>query len=175
MTLLNSQFDVISHDPHPNARAGLLVVLPVHGAPSPYSSLPASGTPVAGDIDPGMCIAMNNVGEAIPADQDLITPPAILFITVDGDKDYDGAFVHKITCIQGGGEFRLDTNNFAVDTYAPGDVLTAQGTSDPGTPGKWRKAAAGEAMYAIVGPGGADGTKGTLDILIPQGWAPVHP
>jgi hypothetical protein len=174
MTLLNSQFDVISHDPHPNARAGLLVVLPVKDAPSPYDSLPASGTPVAGDIPPGMCIAMDSDGLAVPADQDNITPPAILFITVDGDQDYDGAYVHKITCIQGGGEFQLDTNNFKVDTYSPGDVLTAD-DGGTGTAGRWRKAVAGEAMYAIVGPDGADTQKGTLRILIPQGWAPVHP
>ena len=174
MTLLSSQFDVISHDPHPNARAGLMVVLPVAGAASPYDSLPASGTPVAGDIPPGMCIAMNSDGEAVPADQDDITPPAILFITVDGDQDYDGAFVHKITCIQGGGEFRLDTDNFDTDTYAPGDVLTPDdGTT--GVAGVWRKAASTEAAYAIVGPEGADTTKGTLDILIPQGWAPAMP
>lgn len=176
MTLLNSQFDVISHDPHPNARAGLMVVLPVEGAPSPYDSLPASGTPVAGDIPPGACIMMNANGNAVKADNDdaLTDAPALLYITVDGDMDYDGAFVHKITCCQGGGEFQLDTNNFKTDTYNPGDKLTCDdGTT--GTAGRFRKAAAGEAIYGIVGTDGHDTQKGTLRILIPQGWAPAHP
>jgi len=176
MTLLNSQFDVISRDPHPNARAGLMVVLPVKDAPSPYDSLPASGTPVAGDIPPGACIMMNSSGEAELADNDdaLTNAPALLFITVDGDMDYDGAFVHRITCIQGGGEFQLDTNNFKTDTYNPGDKMTCDDVGT-GTPGRFRKATSGEAIYGIVGPAGADTQKGTLNILIPQGWAPAHP
>lgn len=178
MTNLNSQFDVISHDPHSNARAGLMVVLAVEGASGPYSSLPASGTPIPGNIPAGACIAMNTNGNAVLADNDdaLTSAPALLFITVDGNQDYDGAFVHKITCIQGGGEFQLDTNNFVSDTYAPGDKLScgeASGAAD--TSGMFRKAASGEQIYGIVGPDGQDTTKNTLRIIIPQGICPAMP
>ena len=85
MTLLNSQFDVIGHDPLKTARAGLMTVLAVEGAGNPYSSLPASGTPVAGDIPSGTIVVMNSSGNAIVADNALATThaPQMFFVTVD--------------------------------------------------------------------------------------------
>ncbi len=176
MTLLNSQFDVISRDPHKNAQAGLMVVLDVEGAPSPYSSLPASGTPVAGVIPAGAIVVMNANGNAIKADNDdsSTDAPQMLFITVDGDMDYDGAFVHKLTCIQGGGEFQLDTNNYVAGTYAPGDMLTCGDSSgSPDESGMFRVATTGEQIYGMVGPDGQDAVKYTLAIIIPQGISPA--
>lgn len=176
MTILTSQFDVISRDPHPNARAGLMVVLDVNNPPSPYSSLPASGTPVAGDIPAGAIVVMNSSGKAILADNDdaSTNAPQMFFITVDGDQDLDGAFVHKLTCIQGGGEFLLDTGNFESDTYAPGDLLTC-GDAAGSSEGQFRKAASGEQIYGMVGPDGYDSVNDTLAIIIPQGISPALP
>ena len=174
MTILNSQFDIISHDPHRNALAGLMTVLEVNNAPGPYDSLPASGTPVAGDIKAGNIVQMNTSGKAVKADNDdaLSNAPAMMFIAADGDVDYDGAFVHKITCIQGGGEFLLDTNNFVADTYTPGNFLTCGHTAGSSV-GLFRKAAAGEQIYGMVGQDGYDASKGTLHIIIPQGISPA--
>jgi hypothetical protein len=174
MTLLNSQFDVISRDPHKNAQAGLMVVLAVEGAPSPYGSLPASGTPVAGNIPAGAIVVMNANGKAVVADNDDASTdaPQMLFITVDGNMDYDGAFVHKLTCIQGGGEFLLDTNNYVAGAYAPGDKLTC-GDAGTSSEGKFRKATTGEQIYGMVGPDGQDTEKYTLAIIIPQGISPA--
>ncbi len=44
MTLLNVEFDVVSHDPHANAKASMMVMLTVEGYAGPYAALPASGT-----------------------------------------------------------------------------------------------------------------------------------
>ncbi len=174
MTILNSQFDFASHDPHKGALAGLLTVLAVKNAPNPYSSLPAGGTPVAGAIAAGSIVIMDTTGEAILADNAaaITNAPCMLFITVDGDQDYDGAFVHKITCIQGGGEFLLDTNNFVAGVYTPGQMLTCASGADAG---KFRAAASGEQIYGVVGAEGLDTVNGTLSIIIPQGIAPAMP
>ena len=169
MTILNSQFDVISRDPHKNALAGLMVVLDVKNAPGPYDSLPASGTPVPGDIPAGTIVVMDTDGAAIVADGAVVTAPAMLFITVDGDQDYDGAFVHKLTCIQGGGEFKLDTNNFVAGSYTPGNFLTCANGADAG---KFRVATINEQIYGMVGPDGNDTVNNTLSIIIPQGISP---
>lgn len=174
MTILNSQFDVISHDPLKTARAGLMTVLEVDGAVNPYSSLPASGTPVAGDIPAGTIVVMKNNGKAIVADNDDASTdaPQMFFVTVDGDQDYDGAFVHKLTCIQGGCELRLDTDNFVAGSYSPGDKLTC---GDVGTTseGKFRAATSGEQIYGMVGSEGQDTVNNTLHVIIPQGISPA--
>lgn len=181
MTILNSQFDVISRDPHKNAQAGLMVVLHVEGAPTPYSSLPAGGTPVAGNIPAGAIVMMNANGNAVLADPAAvgypISKPVLHYITVDGDQDYDGAFVHTITCIQGGGEFLLDTGNFVAGAYTPGDLLTPAGGANAG---KFTAATAGPApgpgtehIYGVVGSQGYDSVKDTLHIIIPQGMSPI--
>lgn len=176
MSLLNSQFDVISRDPHKNALAGLMVVLEVEGAQGPYYTLPAGGTPVPGVIPAGAIVVMNTSGKAVLADNDaaLTNAPQMFFITVDGDMDYDGAFVHRLTCIQGGGEFLLDTGNFVAAVYTPGDLLTCGDTATTST-GMFRAAASGEQIYGMVGPDGYDSVKGTLSIVIPQGISPALP
>ena len=176
MTILNSQFDVISRDPHKNALAGLMVVLDVKNPPSPYGSLPASGTPVPGSIAAGTIVVMDNTGKAIAADNDdaLTDAPQMLFIAVDGDQDYDGAFVHKLTCIQGGGEFQLDTGNYVAGPYDPGDKLTCGDTGTTSV-GQFRLAASGEQIYGMVGADGQDVVKGVLYIIIPQGISPAMP
>ena len=173
MSRLNSQFDVISHDPHPNARAGLMSVFDVEGAPSPYGSLSAGGTPVAGPIFAGAIVVMNTGGKVLLADNDnaLTNFPVMLWTAVDGDQDYDGAFVHKVTCIQGGMELLLDTVNFKADTYLPGQKLTCDNTAPKA--GMFRKSTTGEQIYGIVGQLGQDTVKNTLHVIIPQGICPA--
>lgn len=183
MALLNSNFDVISRDPLKTALAGLVVVLDVQGASSPYSTLPASGTPAAGLIAAGSIVVMNQGGKAVLADTANTTSnptvggtaaPCLMFITVDGDQDYDGSFVHKLTCIQGGGEFKLDTANFVTDTYLPCDLLTCGESGGPtDTSGMFRIATTDEQIYGIVGSDGYDAVNDTLSIIIPQGICPA--
>ena len=170
MTQLESKFDVISHDPHPAALASQMVVLDVKNPPSPQPS----GTPTPGSIYPGTIVIMDTDGKAIPADNDdaKTDAPCLMFVAIDGDVDYDGAFVHKMTCMAGGGELLVE--NYVSDTYQPGDMLTcghAGGTSI----GKWRKAASGEQIYGVVGPEGLDTVNEVLDVIVPQGIAPAGP
>lgn len=176
MTILNSNFDIIGHDPHANARAGLMTVLDVEGFAGPYASLPASGTPQPGDIPAGAIVVMNASGNAVLADNDdaLTDAPCMLFVTVDGDQDYSGAFVGKLTCIQGGAEFQLDAENFVAGSYSPRDLLTC-GDAGTSSEGQFRAATSGEQIYGMVGQLGQDTTKNTLHVIIPQGIAPALP
>lgn len=169
MVQLNNEFDIIGHDPHRNAGAGLLTVLSVANAPNPYSALPASGTPVAGSIFRGAIVVMNSNGEAELADSGSHSFPQMPFVTVDGDQDYDGAFVHKITCIQGGAEFQLNTTNFEAGSYTIGTFLT-WGTG--ATAGKFIAAVATAQIYGMVGQIGYDANDDTLHVIIPQGISP---
>ncbi len=178
MTILNSMFDIIGHDPHANARAGLLTILEVEGFAGPYATLPASGTPQPGDIPAGSIVVMNANGNAIVADSaaaaGLGAAPSMLFVTIDGDQDYSGAFVGKLTCIQGGAEFQLDTENFVGGAYAPGDWLTCSTGADVG---RFTTVAAvptgAEQIYGMVGQLGYDAAEDTLHVIIPQGIAPA--
>jgi hypothetical protein len=115
---------------------------------------------------------MDANGEAIPADNDDASTdaPCMMFVAVDGDVDYDGAFVHKITCIAGGSRYVVE--NYVAAAYTPGQMLTcghAGGTSV----GQWRAAAAGEQIYGVVGPDGLDAVNNILDVIVPQGIAPA--
>lgn len=172
MVNLDSLFDVDGHDPHKNAQAGLTSVFHVEGAASPYDSLPASGTPVAGDIFRGAIIVMNANGNVVLADNAnaLTDAPCMLWVTVDGDQDYDGAFVHNITCIQGGAEYTLDVTNFVAGSYAPGDLLSCGSGAEAGL---FRAVASGEQIYGQVGARGQDTTNNTLRIIVPQGISPA--
>ena len=167
MSILTSKFDIITHDPHSNALASLVVVLDVYGAPAPSTG----GTPTAGTIAAGSIVVMNSSGQAIVADNNLATTdaPCLMFIAADGDMDLDGAFVHKITCIQGGCEIK--TPKYVAASYAPGAHLTCGTTGEAGL---FRAAASGEQIYGFVGPLGLDATNAVLDVIIPQGVCPAH-
>jgi hypothetical protein len=170
MSILTSGFDVITHDPPENAKAALALVLSVYNPPAVSSS----GTPTAGTIPAGSIVVMNSTGYAIPADNDAATTnaPVLMFITIDGDMDYDGSFVHKLTCIQGGIE--ILTPQYFVTTYAPGAMLTCgHAGSSPVSTGKFRAVGSGEQIYGVVGPRGVNATTGLLDVIIPQGISPA--
>jgi hypothetical protein len=169
MSILTSNFDIITHDPPENAKAGLAMVLSVYGAPAPG----AGGTPTAGSIPAGSIIVMNGNGLAILADNDDATThaPKLFFVTIDGDQDYDGSFVHKITCVQGGIE--ILTPQYLTASYSPGAMLTCGQASATACVGKFRAAATGEQIYGVVGPLGLNATKLVLDVIIPQGISPA--
>jgi hypothetical protein len=179
MTILNQKFDIVSRDPHPNAQAGLMVILDVAGALGPYGvGAPGTGTPVPGSIVVGSIVVMNTSGQAVLADNAnaLTNAPQMFYTTVDGDQDYDGAFVHRITCIQGGME--IVTELFVPDSYLPGNMLTCGDSSGLPTvdySGYFRKATSGEQIYGMVGSDGYNAVEATLHIIIPQGISPAKP
>ena len=175
MTLLNVEFDVVSHDPHANAKASMMVMLDVEGYAGPYAALPASGTPQPGDIFPGAIVVMNANGNALRADNDdaLTNFPVMLFVTIDGDQDLDGSFVGKITCLQGGMELKLGTPNYVAAAYTPGQKLTCGNTATDA--GKFRAAASTEQIYGIVGSRGLDAATALLYVIVPAGISPALP
>lgn len=180
MTILRSKFNFRGHDPHPAAKASLTTVLAVHGVLGPYSTPGGSGTPISGPIFRGAIVCMNLAGEAVLADNDATkvafqasgtrTP---YFVAVDGDQDFDGAFVHKITAIQGGAEYLTDqfTPNAGL---VPGAPLRPGATATADV-GKFVLAtpnivpAADEQVYGYVGPEGYNTVTGLLHVIIPQG------
>jgi hypothetical protein len=176
MTQLNSKFDVVSRDPHPNARAGLMVILDVDGALGPYApGGPGSGTPIPGNIQAGSIVVMKTNGKAILADNvDALTnAPQMFYVTVDGDRDFDGAFVHSLTCIQGGMEIVTDLFEPGLG-YLPGVMLTcADSTGLINYSGYFRPALVTEQIYGMVGSMGYDSIENTLHVIIPQGISPA--
>jgi hypothetical protein len=150
----------------------MLVVFNVEGYQGPYASLPASGTPQPGDIFPGAIVVMNANGNVVLADNaDALTDaPSLLFTVADGDQDLDGAFVGKVTCLQGGMELKLGEPNYVAGAYAPGDLLSCASGADAG---KFEAAVAGEQIYAIVGSRGQDTTNNLLYVIVPAGINPA--
>jgi len=163
MTLLNSKFDVTSRDPHPNALAGLVIILDVADAPARDEY----GTPTAGDIEPGHIVEMDTNGEAILAQGPVIgsAAPKLFAITVDGDVDHDGAAAHRITCIVGGGQFKTD--KYVSTSYTISAPLAVGTSSNAGLLIPWT--AATQQVYGYVGPEGLNTTTSLLDVIIPQG------
>lgn len=181
MTLLTSKFNFHGHDPHGAAKSSLMTILDVKGAVGPYGGPGGSGTPVAGPIFRGAIVMMDPTdGKAVLADNDVTvvayqasTTRTPYFVAVDGDQDFDGAFVHKVSCIQGGAEYLTDqfTPNVGL---VPGAPLRPGGTI-AGDPGKFVLATpsivpgADEQVYGYVGPEGYNLTTGLLHVIVPQG------
>lgn len=161
MANLNSLFDIITRDPHPNALASLMMVLDVAGAPGPG----AGGTPSPGTLRPGHIIMMDASGEAVLGDTAAWTAatPILYMVAVDGDTDYDGAFLHRITCLTGG--LQMKTEQFVAGVYTPGQPLTVGTAGTAGT--LLGLTAANEPLVAFVGPNGVN-ADGTLDVVMPQ-------
>lgn len=177
MTILTSKFNFTGHDPHPAALASLATILDVLGATGPYSTPGGSGTPVVGPIFRGAIVNMDpTTGKAVLADYDVTSviylgatkAKTMFFVAVDGDQDFDGSFVHKITALQGGLE--ILTDQFTVSaSLIPGAPLRPGATStgdvgmfvlaDPST----------DQVYGYVGSKGYNTTTGLLHVIIPQG------
>lgn len=163
MSNLNSHFDIVTRDPHSNALASLMVILDVASVPTPIAP---SGTPNPGTIGPGTIVMMDAAGEAVLGDSAAwsTATPIMYMVAVDGDMDYDGAFLHRLTCLEGGLE--MNTEEYVPGVYTPGQPLTV-GTV--GTAGQLTGLTlAGEPLLAFVGPNGVN-SDGTLDVIMPQG------
>lgn len=153
MSLLNSKFDIVSVD-NPVALASLAQVLPVDSPPS----LGVNGTPQAGVIPPGAIVVMNSAGKAVLGSTG--ADPQLAFVTVDGNMDYSGAFVQKLTCLHGG--VTIKTDQFVAGAFLPGLPVSF-------SLGKVKLRAAGEQIIGFVGPGGLDAVEGVLEVILPQG------
>jgi len=162
MSNLTSVFDIVTRDPHPNALASLMVILDVDSPPA----VTDPGTPAPGSIAPGMIVEMNSSGKLILGTSTgnvTATAPKMYLVAVDGDIDYDGAFLHRVTCLEGG--LQMKTDQFVTATYTPGQPLTV-GTG--GTAGKLLGlTGADEPVLGWVGPDGL--SNGVLDVIMPQG------
>lgn len=165
MSILTSKFDIVSVD-NPVALAALAQVLKVPGG----MALNAEGTPVAGTIPAGSVVTMNASGEAVLATTgDVSTNVAInaqnrimVFVTIDGNKDFTGSFVQKLTVLHGG--FTMLTDQYDAGAYAPGKLVSFNA-------GKVKLADAdgSDQILGVVGPAGLDSVNGVLEVIVPQG------
>ena len=160
MSLLNSKFDIQSVD-NPLAVAALAQVLAVNNPPA----LGTSGTPQPGTIPPGAIVVMDNSGGGTAvlatAPAYSLNAPLLAFVTIDGNMDFSGSFVEKITVFAGG--YTMVTDQFSAGTYHPGDPVSfASGKICvmPATPTQ---------LFGFVGPAGYDSVAGTLQVIVPQG------
>jgi hypothetical protein len=163
MSLLNSKFDIVNVE-HTIALASLAQVLPVTDV-----TWNANGTPIAGTIPPGAVVMMDTTGSAVLAQSPDISAAnrKLIFITVDGNMDYSGSFVQKITVLHGG--LTIETDQYTTGAYTPGLPVTF-GLSGPNA-GKIELMTdrATQQLLGFVGPAGLDSTRGVLQVIIPQG------
>jgi hypothetical protein len=161
MSKLNSKFDITSVD-NPMATAALAQVLDVAAA----AALNSNGTPVAGAITAGKVVKMDAAGKAVLATTTNVTTGDLVpvFVTIDGNDDYSGSFVWKLTVLQGG--FTMVTDQFDAGTYTPGVLVSFNA-------GNIKVAATNDQVIGYVGPLGADATNGTVQIVVPQGLGAI--
>ena len=166
MSILNSKFDITSVD-NPVALAALAQVLKVPGG----MTLNSEGTPIAGVIPAGAIVKMDPAdGTAILATTgDVSTDTAIkaqnrvmVFVAIDGNKDFSGSFVQKLTVLNGG--FTMLTDQYDAGAYAPGKQVSFN-------VGKIKLADAdgSDQIIGVVGPAGLDAVNGVLEVIVPQG------
>jgi hypothetical protein len=160
MSILNSKFDIVSVD-NPVALAALAQVLVVPGG----MTLNSEGTPVAGTIPAGAIVRMDLVtGEAVLATTaDVVANrlnAVMAFVTIDGNKDFSGAFVQKLTVLNGG--FTMSTDQYDAGAYTPGKLVSFNA-------GKIKLAGATDQIIGVVGPAGLDAVNGVLQVIVPQG------
>lgn len=165
MSLLNSKFDIVSVD-NPMALAAIAQVLAVDSPPA----LGSEGTPTAGVIPPGAIIEMNSVGKAVLASAVNISGAGALnaklaFVTLDGNTDFSGSFVQKLTVLAGG--FTMLTDRFVAAAYLPG-LQVSYGAG--GNAGKIiLRTEVTQPLLGVVGPAGLDLVNGVLQVIVPQG------
>jgi hypothetical protein len=167
MSLLNSKFDIVSVD-NPMALAALAQVLDVPNG----MQLGANGTPTAGTIPPGAVVTMDANGKAILATSGDISVAAqtgkkLVFVTLDGNTDYSGSFVQKLTVLHGGFTMVTDQFDGVASSYTPGLAVSFDSgkvklLSAMGDPTKAQ-------IMGYVGPAGGDAVAGTVQIIVPQG------
>ena len=163
MSLLNSKFDIQSVD-NPLAVAALAQVLSVNNPPA----LGTNGTPQPGTIPPGAIVVMNNPTDgtailAATAPAYTANTPVLAFVTIDGNMDFSGSFVEKITVFAGG--FTMVTDQWASTNgaFVPGAPVTFAAGKIVAMPSPATQ------LIGFVGPAGYDSVAGTVQIIVPQG------
>ena len=179
MSILSSQFDIVSVD-NQMALAALAQVLAVDTSAQSGSTLySTTGTPVTPSaiaFAPGTVVSMGTTGLAgaatatdLSAGSGYTNLPQMFFVTVDGNTDYSGRFVRKLTVLHGG--FTMLTDQYSTvngGSFTPGQPVTvisglivprANGTADYS---KFQ-------IYGFVGPAGLDSVNGVLQVIVPQG------
>lgn len=185
MSLLNSKFDITSVE-SPLAVAALAQVLDVAipGGAQLYSGTGDAfqgGTPLTPDAiayPPGTVVMMDANGKAVRCDCPVLftavpdagsvaagVDPVMPFVTIDGNTDYSGRFVRKLTVFQGGFTMQTDQYDVGTGAFAPGKPVTVVGGRIVPRQG----ANAGRQIYGWVGPKGLDAVNGTLEVIVPQG------
>jgi hypothetical protein len=188
MSLLNSKFDITSVE-SPLAVAALAQVLEVAvgpasglytGADVPNNFMGGTPLPGANLLVPGTIVMMDAAGKAVKAEApllfvegaagngkeiDAVLDPVMPFVTIDGNTDYSGSFVRKLTVFQGGFTMQTDQLDATAGTFDIGKPVTfSAGKVVP------RKGAhAGKQIYGFVGPAGHDTVSQTLQVIVPQG------
>jgi hypothetical protein len=159
MSILNSKFDIVSVD-NPVALAALAQVLTVPGG----MTLNSEGTPLAGTIPAGAIVTQDTDGTAILATTGDVAAARLnakmVFVAIDGNKDFSGSFVQKLTVLQGG--FTMLTDQYAAGAYGPGKPVSFAA-------GKITLAGATDQFIGVVGPAGLDSVNGVLQVIVPQG------
>lgn len=165
MSYLSSKFDIVSVD-NPVALAALAQVLPVAGG----MTLNSEGTPVPGTIPAGAIVTMDTSGNAVLATTGDVSSDVaanamnrkLVFVTIDGNKDFSGSFVQKLTVLQGG--FTMKTDQYDAGAYLPGKLVSFNS-------GKVKLADAdgSDQILGAVGPNGLDAVNGVLEVIVPQG------
>jgi hypothetical protein len=171
MSILNSKFDIVSVD-NPLAVAALAQVLEVlPGTGALYSGTGFDGgTPVnQADalIPPGAIVEIDGAtGKAKLASSAEKTADAkLLFVAIDGNTDYSGKFVRKVTVLHGG--FTMLTDQVIGSAFTPGTpvyVSAGKVTAD-----KAEGSLTDARPFGFVGPAGFNAAEGTLQVIVPQG------
>lgn len=162
MSILSSKFDIVSVD-NPLAVAALAQVLAVPGG----MTLSSEGTPLPGSIPAGAIVTMDGSGQAVLATTGNVVASRLnaqmVFVAIDGNKDFSGSFVQKLTVLHGG--FTMKTDQYDVASGAlnvPGTLVTFKS-------GKVHAAGANDQLLGVVGPSGLDAVNSVLEVIVPQG------
>jgi hypothetical protein len=163
MSLLASKFDIVSVD-NPLAPAALAQVLKVTGG----ETFTVNGTPVAGTIPAGTIVTMDHttgcavVGATVNISN---TQKELAFVVIDGNMDFSGSFVQKLTVLQGG--FTMQTDQYHTGVYTPGLPVT-WGLNEAGKIDLMTDRTT-QQLLGFVGPNGLDAVNSILEVIIPQG------
>ena len=141
-----------------------------------YSTNGTPVTPSAIALAPGTVVNMNTVGNAVASTATDLSlgsgytnTPQMFFVTIDGNTDFSGRFVRKLTVLQGG--FTMLTDQYSTangGSFTPGQPVTVlSGLLVPRVNGtvdfsKFQ-------IYGFVGPAGLDSVNGVLQVIVPQG------
>ena len=131
MALLNNKFDVLRGWPREGALdesfvAKVTLGVPVILPPGTVVTLQAADGSVDVASTPGALV------DALP-----------VWVVVESNADFSGAFVGKVVCLRANAMFRLAPTNFAAGVYVPGTRLSFAA-------GVWKVAAIGDQVIGEV-------------------------